>query len=91
MIVEFDTGKEEINLAKHKVSLAFGVCVFDDPDYIVLPTIREGDEEERFKAIGMIDGKLWTAVHCYRGESVRFISVRRSNGSEQRNYDRNSG
>ncbi|MEO0034543.1 MAG: hypothetical protein RLZZ501_566 [Pseudomonadota bacterium] len=86
MEIEFDTAKDAANRAKHGLSLAFGARVFDDPDVLILPTIRQKDEEERHKAVGMIDGKLYTAVHVWRGETVRFISVRRSNDSEERAY-----
>lgn len=88
MLIEFDTVKDAANLAKHGLSLAFGARIFDDPDHIFTPTIREGDEEDRFKLIGMVDGKLYTAIHVWRGSAVRFLSVRRSNGGEQRDYDR---
>lgn len=87
----FDPAKDEANRFKHGLRLAFGRQVFAAEDHVVLPTIRLGDEEERFKAIGMIDGKLYTAVHVWRGDVVRLISVRRSNSSEQRDYDRHSG
>lgn len=88
MIVEFDSGKDEANRAKHGVSLLFGRRVFDDADVSIIPTVRKGDEEERFKAVGFIDGKLFTVIHVWRGAQVRLISVRRSNAGEQRNYDR---
>ena len=52
----------------------------------IVPTIRESDEEEPFKVIGVVAGKLYTAVHVWRGEKVRFISVRRSNTGEERAY-----
>ncbi len=91
MIVDFDPAKDEANRDKHGGPLAFGARVFEDPEAAILPTIRLGDEEERFKAVGMVDGKLWTAVHVWRGETVRMISVRRSNAGEQRDYDRNPG
>lgn len=87
MLIEFDTAKDAANLAKHGISLAFGARIFDDPDHIFTPTIREGDEEDRFKLIGMVDGKLHTAIHVWRAAAVRFLSVRRSNASEQRDYD----
>lgn len=86
MDCEFDTDKNIVNIAKHGVSLDVGARVFDDRDVLIVPTIREADEEDRFKAIGLIDGVLWTAVHVYRDERVRFISVRRSNAGEQRAY-----
>lgn len=56
-----------------------------------MPTIHEADEEERFKAIGMIEEQLWTAVFVYRGERVRFISVRRSNDNEANAYRSDPG
>ena len=84
--IEFDPDKDIGNLAKHGASLAHGVQIFEDPDVLIASTIREQDGEERFKAIGMIDGRLWTAVHVYRGQVVRFLSVRRSNSGEQGIY-----
>jgi len=91
MNVEFDPEKDATNRKKHGVSLGYGSGVLNDPDVLILPTIREADEEERFKAIGKIDDNLWTAIHVYRGENVRFISVRRSNAGEQRAYDSDPG
>jgi uncharacterized DUF497 family protein len=88
MKVEFDPEKDVANQAKHGASLALGKVVFDDPDLLILPTIREVDGEDRYKAIGKIGDRLWTAVHIYRADVVRFLSVRRSNSSEQRVYDR---
>ena len=86
--IEFDAVKDASNLAKHGVSLAFGALVFDDSDHIVIGSSRPVDGEVRFKAIGLIEGKLWTTVHVWRGTSVRMISVRRSNPGEQRAYYR---
>ena len=91
MIVDFDPAKDYSNRAKHGVPLAFGARVFDDGDGVIVPTVRIGDEEERFKAIGLVEDKLWTAIHVWRGAVVRMISVRRSNAGEQRDYDRDSG
>jgi uncharacterized DUF497 family protein len=88
---EFDAEKDVANFGKHGVSLGFGSRVFDDRDVLIAPTIRVADEEDRYKAIGMVEGALWTAVHVYRGERVRFISVRRSNAGEQRAYDSDRG
>ena len=91
MDIEFDADKDEINRFKHRLPLAFGSRVFDDPLLIITPTIRIGDEEDRFKAIGIVDGKCYTAVHVWRGDMARMISVRRSNASERRDYDSDPG
>ena len=91
MEFEFDPAKDEANRFKHGVRLAFGKRVFDDPYHRVLPSFRERDGEDRYKAVGLVDGKLHTAVYVMRGEGLRLISMRRSNESEQRDYDSNSG
>lgn len=88
MDIEFDTAKDAANIAKHGLPLAFGARIFDDANHIVLSSIRPIDGEERFKVVGLVDGKLYTAVHVLRGEAVRFISVRRSNDGEERIYHR---
>ena len=88
MLIDFDTAKDATNLSKLGLRLAFGVRIFDNADHVFTSTIREGDEEDRFKLIGMVDGRLYTAIHVWRGTAVRFLSVRRSNASEQRDYAR---
>ena len=86
MGIEFDPAKDAANANRHGVSLIFGARVFEDAAHIIVASIREKDGEERYKAIGMVDGKLWTSVHVLRGEAVRFVSVRRSNNGEERIY-----
>lgn len=39
----------------------------DATDHVFSPTVREGDGEDRFKLIGIVDGKLYTAIHAWRG------------------------
>jgi uncharacterized DUF497 family protein len=58
MEIEFDTDKDAANMAKHGASLAHGAKIFDDGDVLIVPTIRDEDREDRYKAIGLIDGKL---------------------------------
>ncbi|WP_374943943.1 BrnT family toxin [Sphingomonas sp.] len=85
---EFDPDKNVVNIAKHGVPLTFGDQVIADPDHVIIPTTRMKDEEFRFKAVGLVNGKLWTAIHVHRGPRIRFISVRRSNDGERRIYNR---
>ena len=87
----FDPAKDEANLFKHRLRLAFGRQVFDDPNHIISSSHRLIDEENRNKAVGLVEGKLYTAVHVWRGEVIRLISVRRSNSSEQRDYHSDPG
>ncbi|MDN5925536.1 MAG: BrnT family toxin [Hyphomicrobiales bacterium] len=82
----FDLAKDAANRVKHKLPLAFGDRIFTDDDCLIVPSIREIDGEERFNAIGIVGGKLFTAVFVWRGDLPRFISVRRSNKGEERAY-----
>jgi uncharacterized DUF497 family protein len=84
--ISFDPAKDAANREKHGLSLDFGELIARDPQHLVLPSIREVDGEERFKMIGLIDGKMFTGVFVWRDEAPRFISVRRSNGGEERAY-----
>lgn len=88
MDIEFDADKDEANRFKHRLPLAFGKRVFDDDAHEIITTFREVDGEKRFKAVGRVGGKLYTAVFVMRGAVIRMISVRRSNASEQKEYDR---
>jgi uncharacterized DUF497 family protein len=91
MDIYFDADKDEVNRFKHGLSLAFGRRVFDDPSHQILPSFRPIDGEDRYKAVGIVEDKLYTAVHVLREEQIRMISVRRSNDSERRDYDRDPG
>jgi len=85
MRFEFDPEKDDANRRKHGC-LTFAARVFEDTDYLLIPTFREEDGEDRYKVIGMVDGKFWTAAHVRHGDTVRFISVRRSNDGEEKQY-----
>lgn len=82
----FDRAKDAINRAKHNLPLAFGDRIFEDDNHLILPSIRAQDGEERFKAVGLVEEKLFTGVFVWRGDLARFISVRRSNNGEERAY-----
>jgi len=82
----FDPAKDAVNRAKHRLSLSFGDRLFEDGDHLILPSLRPEDGEERFKVIGLVEGKLFTGVFVWRDNLPRFISVRRSNKGEERSY-----
>ena len=90
MAERFDPEKDATNRFKHKLPLAFGDSIFRDPLHEVISSIRPIDGEERFKVVGTVDGKLYTAVFVWRDDLPRYISVRRSNDTQTRRY-RNPG
>ncbi|OYX13993.1 MAG: hypothetical protein B7Z15_05410 [Rhizobiales bacterium 32-66-8] len=82
----FDPAKDAANREKHALSLAFGDRILADENHLILPSIRQIDDEERFKVVGRVGAKLFTGVFVWRGDVPRFISVRRSNAGEERAY-----
>jgi uncharacterized DUF497 family protein len=82
----FDPAKDAINRRRHGLPLLFGDRIMEDPNHLVIPSIRPEDGEERFKAVGAVEGKLYPAVFTWRGDEPRFISVRRSNKGEEAAY-----
>jgi len=87
MADRFDPAKDAMNRAKHGLPLEFGDQIFADDNHLIIPSIREVDGEERFKVVGIVGGKLFTAVFVWRGDAARFMSVRRSNAGESKAYD----
>ena len=90
MAERFDPDKDAKNRFKHKLPLDFGDSIFRDPRHELISSIRLIDGEERFKVVGMVDGKLYTAVFVWRDDVPRYISVRRSIDGEAKRY-RNPG
>ena len=85
---EWDDVKASTNVDKHGVSFEAAVEVFLDPDLVLTDTTRAHDAEARIKATGRVGKKLFTAVFTRRGSSLRLISARRANLSEERAYGR---
>jgi uncharacterized protein len=85
---EFDPAKSESNRTKHGVDFVEAQHLWDDPMLLEIPA--KTDDEPRYLVIGQIDGKHWSAVVTYRGESgenIRLISVRRARKEEVALYE----
>ncbi len=83
---EWDDAKASANEFKHRVRFDYAAAVFWDDNRLDLDTTRADDGEERRKAVGLIEGKLYTVVYTLRGSVCRLISARRSNAKEGRSY-----
>lgn len=88
VIIEFDPAKDDINRAKHGVSLAAASGFVWDT-----ALEREDDRfdygESRFVAIGLIDARLYVMVFTEGSDddAVRIISLRPAEKHEKRFYD----
>ncbi len=80
MNYEFDPKKSEANKRKHGINFVEAQALWDDPDLILIPA--KTTDENRFLAIGRIQGKHWSAIITCRRERIRIISTRRSRPEE---------
>lgn len=82
---EFDDKKSLANLEKHGIDFVDAQQLWADPDLIEIDA-RSTDEPCSL-VIGVIEGKIWSAVITYRSEIIRIISVRRSRKAEIEIYE----
>ena len=88
MSASFDPKKDAANIKKHGVSLSEGDGVLSDPLALTVED-DSADGEQRFVTIGMnVFGKLMVVVHTPRRDAPRFISVRKPDPRERRNYEK---
>ena len=87
MDFEFDPAKSAANKAKHGIDFVEVQALWADDGLVDAPVPSEG--EERFLAIGQLEGRYWTAVCTFRGDAVRIISVRRARKEEIGYYEDN--
>ncbi len=87
VFVEFDPGKDEINRAKHGISLQ-AATGFDWDTALEREDDRFDYGEARFVAIGMIDVRLYVMVFADGSgdDAVRIISLRPAEKHEMRYY-----
>ena len=83
---EWDNAKAEANLRKHKISFRAASRVFNDPLVLIEQDLSEDYGEDRFLAIGRVEGLLVTVAFTERGDCTRIISARKANSHEQRAY-----
>ena len=72
------------NLEKHGLDFVDVSAVFEDP-HVVVPSVHKS-EEERFLAVGLLEGRYVTVVYTVRAEAIRIISFRRARREEREKY-----
>ena len=88
--VSFDPAKNERNIADR------GTCVAAAEDFewhtaLVVEDLRKDYGEQRFQALGLIDGRLHALVFTPRASKVRVISLGKANRRETRRYEAQAG
>ncbi len=84
MRFEWDERKRRANLEKYGLDFIEVIEVFEAP-HVIVPSTQQGGEE-RFLAIGVLEGRLVTVVYTTRSEAIRIISFRRARYEERQKY-----
>ena len=83
MDFEWDVAKRRANLAKHGVDFLEVEAMFQS-GLLVEPSPYTG--EQRFRALGVLRGRVFAVIYTMRGDVCRIISVRRARHEEREAY-----
>ena len=83
MEFEWSSDKAEANLAKHRIDFEDAIAIFERAT-LEVRSDREG--EERWKAIGLLEGIEIAVIYTLRGSVRRIISARRARKNERAAY-----
>ena len=85
MQFEWDENKRQTNIEKHGIDFADAVKIFDGFTHTTQDT-REDWGEERFVAVGILNGLEIAVIYTPRNGKRRIISVRRARVMERKIY-----
>jgi uncharacterized DUF497 family protein len=83
---EWDDAKAAINRRIHKITFEQARDVFTDPFIVEWIDDGQGQNEQRFSALGMVENRLLFVAYTVRGHAIRIISARRAEPFERRRY-----
>jgi uncharacterized DUF497 family protein len=82
---QWDPAKARANQAKHGISFADAVAVFEDPRAITLDDPHL--DEDRYVTIGLdFLGRVVVVCWTWRDEEIRLISARKATRAERSEY-----
>ena len=84
---EWDEEKRQRTLSERGIDFDL-IKTFDWDTARVVQDDRADYGETRFRAIGLIEGRLFVVVITPRGDALRVISLRKANGREQKRWHR---
>ncbi len=86
MKFEWDRYKAIRNKQQHGVDFSDAVSVLEDPMAMTISEVVSG--EVRYVSMGIdVLGRLLVVVYTTRGEHIRFISARKADRFERRQYE----
>lgn len=90
MEFEWDDAKSDACFTHRGFGFSYVVRAFQDDDRIAGRDRRRDYAEDRYRLLGMIEGRVFVVIYTMRGSVVRIISARKANAREIREYERNA-
>ena len=90
MEFEWDDAKNNACFVRRGFDFAHAFRAFFDPQRIVAQDTRRDYGEDRYRLLGMIDGRAYVVVYTVRGSAIRIISARKANPKEVADYEHNA-
>lgn len=85
MPFEYDPAKSATNKTRHGLDFEEAKGLWEDPHRLIIDARSRG--EPRSALIGLMGGRVWTAIFTLRDGVVRLISVRRAREQEIELYE----
>ncbi|AFZ54445.1 BrnT family toxin [Cyanobacterium aponinum] len=85
MKFEWDENKRQTNITKHGIDFIDARKIFDY-DTVTIEDNRFNYGEQRFIAIGLLNGKIIVVVYTEISNKIRIISARKATKNEQQIY-----
>ncbi|MDD1428118.1 BrnT family toxin [Dolichospermum sp. ST_sed9] len=82
---EWDENKRLNNIRKHGIDFVDAVIIFEN-DNVIIEDDRFNYNEQRFIALGLLQGWVIVIVYTEREDIIRIISARKATEYEQRTY-----
>jgi len=89
MDFEWDMAKSDLCQISRNFDFTYVISIFIDPNLLIEKDQRWDYGEERFRALGLLDEKVFVVIYTKRPSAIRIISARRANRREVRRYEEN--
>ena len=89
MDFEWDMAKSDLCQISRNFDFTYVVSVFIDPNLLIEKDQRWDYGEERYRALGLLDEKVFVVIYTKRPSAIRIISAGRANRREARCYEEN--
>lgn len=90
MDFEWDEAKSNLCRKSRNFDFAYVISIFIDPLLVIEKDQRWDYGEDRFKATGVIEGRIFVVIYTKRVSAIRVISARRANRREVKRYEENN-